>query len=289
MALTTGMAIGWPNNIDTSTLSGGSWSTTLPLSNIKHRLVQRPSRSSDVTTTSTKFDIDLGSTIPVQLLTLVSHTLSLEATYKITASDVSDFSVLLYDSDWLDVWPRLWPSLTLEWSADNWWSGRPLQKDIEGWQWDLPHVLDQQVDARYWRVEMNDENNTTGYIDIGRVFIGRLFKATINASYGASIGYENDTEIQTAPQTGIEFFRPGAAYRTVRFNYDLLQPYEAITIIMDMQRRVGSDKEVFFLWDVADLVYRMQRSFLGRLRKLSALEHPYYNIYQSSFEIKEIL
>jgi len=281
MALTTGMAIGWPNNIDASTLSGGSWSTTLPLSNIQHRLIQRPARSTDVATASTTFDIDLGETIPIQILTLVSHTLSLEATYRITASNVSDFSILEYDSTWVDVWPRR--------NVDVWWSGAPSEKDIEGWKWDLPHVLDQQIEARYWRVEMDDTNNTTGYIDIGRVFIGKLFKAAVNASYGASIGYENDTEIQNQPQTGIEFFRPGAAYRTVRFNHDLLQPYEALTVILDMQRRVGSDKEVFFLWDVADLVYRMQRSFLGRLRKLSALEHPYYNIYQSSFEIKEIL
>lgn len=88
----------WPNHVDalspaTVSFSGGSWVTTLPLSNMKDPLLSRVARSLDVTAAATTFDVDLGvSGRFIRVFAIPRHTMGIAATLRIRgSSSASDF------------------------------------------------------------------------------------------------------------------------------------------------------------------------------------------------------
>lgn len=79
--------LAWQNRIDDGTLSGGSWSSALPLTNVQNRQVQKVARSADAANASTKFDLDLGAAQSIGVLALVVHNISASGKVRISASN----------------------------------------------------------------------------------------------------------------------------------------------------------------------------------------------------------
>ena len=280
--------LGFPNRTDASVLTGGSWVGTLPLSNLQSRLIGKVARSIDTALSSTKFDIDLGAGTKVQAISLRNHNITLTGTYRVTASTSPSFAVLSYDSGWLDVWPVVFPWGTLEWEDDNWWSGKYTVEQTQGYTVELDHLLPAMKVARYWRVEFSDTRNPDGYVQFGRLFIGPVWQPKINMSYGASIAWETKTGSQEAIG-GAEYFQRRTPYRVAKFSLNWMDQDEAFSQAFELMRRAGIDQEVLFIHDPDDTVHALRRRFLARLRTLSAIEYPYFNINSAAFEVKELL
>ena len=88
--------LAWNNRTDSGTLSGGSWSASLPLANLQNRQVQKVARSSNAATSSTQFRIDLGQSRTIGVLALVVHNISVTGKARIVGSDAaSAFTNLL--------------------------------------------------------------------------------------------------------------------------------------------------------------------------------------------------
>ena len=64
---------------------------------------------------------------------------------------------------------------------------------------------------------------------------------------------------------------------------------EAYGYGFEVLRRSAVHEEVFLIPDEADTANRARRDFMGRLRQLSALEHPYGDIATTAFEVSELL
>lgn len=280
--------IGFPNRIDAATLSGGSWLAALPLANLQNRIIGKVARSTTDATTDTQFDIDFTAEKNIRVLSLTSHNLSLDALYRIRGSTVSNFATSVYDSGWLDVWPVVFLPDDLEWEDNNWWQGKYSDDQREGYTAALIHILPTSTMARYWRIEIDDTANTDTYIQIGRVFIGPAWQPTLNMSYGTSIGWETATEVQEA-LGGAEYFQRRTPFRSQRFALDRMSENEAMAQAFELQRRAGIDQEVLWIHNPSDTVHALRRRWLGRLRKLSAIEYPYHNVGKTAFEVKEIL
>jgi hypothetical protein len=99
---------GTPIHSDAAELSQGTWSSSLPLTNMQHRLLSKKARSSAATTASTKFDTDLGILCRVGAFALCAHNLSLASKARISASERVDFGELqtiadnISASPWVD-------------------------------------------------------------------------------------------------------------------------------------------------------------------------------------------
>jgi hypothetical protein len=78
--------IGFPNNIDSSTLSGGSFASGLPLTNTQTRQLKEVARTANTAKTSTFVNIDLGSAKATRVLAVANHNLSLAAKYRVRGS-----------------------------------------------------------------------------------------------------------------------------------------------------------------------------------------------------------
>ena len=108
------ITIGYPNRIDAATLSGGSWETTLPRSNIQDRRLSKLART---TAAGASLTIDLGSAKTVGILAIAAHNFSSAATIRLEGDDASGFSSLNYDSGTISAYPTgSSPQELLEWN-----------------------------------------------------------------------------------------------------------------------------------------------------------------------------
>lgn len=277
------------NRIDSATLSGGSWLSTLPLANLKDRRLGAVARSSNADLASTKFDIDLTGARRLRIIALVRHNFSLAAQYRITLSAAADFSSPVHDSGWVDVWPIIYPSGTLPWGSPSWWTGRPSIEEIESYSnRTLACILPRSLNARYVRVEISDPDNSLGYVELGRVFLADGWQPVRNMVYGASLAWEDKSDVQEALSLA-EFFGERPQYRVARIAFENMTEDEAMATAFEIQRQVGVTREVFFVWNPADTVHALRRQFLARLRTLSAIENPGPDRWRAPFEIKELL
>lgn len=110
------ITLAWNNRADGGTLSGGSWSSLLPLANLQNRQVQKVSRSNNVTTASTQFVIDLGQARTIGVFALVVHNISVTGEVRIIGSDdASAFTNLLtFPSEFENaVWTKATTTVTV--------------------------------------------------------------------------------------------------------------------------------------------------------------------------------
>lgn len=280
--------LGFPNLIDGATLSEGSFVTTLSRDNIKNRVLSKVARTSNATATSTRLKIDLGTSKIVRVFGAFNHNCTLDATYRLRASDDSTFSTTMFDSGVREVWPTVFPYGTLEWEDNNWWNGKYAEDSISGYTTSLITTTPTVVFARYWYLEIFDEGNPLGYIDIGRIFLGRVWQPSLNMNYGASLGWETKTEVQES-LNGTEYFQRRNPYRVQKFTLDMMHEDETFAQAFEMMRRAGIDQEVLFIHDPDEATHALRRRFLGRMRQLSPIEYPYFNRNKLGFEIKELL
>lgn len=281
--------LAFPNKIDGCTLSGGSWLSTLPLNNTKNRRLSKLARSTNILTSSTKFDIDMGASTTVGCVALIAHNLSVGATVRIQGDDANDFSSIVYDSGDTYMWPSgMIPQSLLEWEEDNFWLGTISQQAIAGYKTPFIHFLPVQQNLRYWRVLITDTSNSDGYINLGRVFIGAAFVPTYNISYGRGLVVNDASAIETS-LTGEEFFDQKQRYRVHTLSLDFLSRTEAYTNILDMQRNIGTTGEILISLDPDDTSNVPRHSFMGRLQSISPVLEASFEVFTNQMEIREII
>lgn len=263
---------------------------SLPLSNVQNRRISKVARSSNTAIASTLLNIDAGiEPVSVGLIALVVHNMSVSAKVRVRGDDAADFATPVYDSGWVDVWPAgLVPQDLLEWEGDNFWLGTLSQNAIAGYRAPFTHYLPYALPCRYWRIEIDDTSNTDGYIQIGRVFMGRVWAPEYNASYGMSFGYSDATTSETS-LTGEEFFDVRTRYRVHKFDLPFMSKQEAFSYILNMQQQLGTSGELLISGNRGDVENTPRMCFLGRMQSINPVVTPWYHAWTTSFEIREIL
>ena len=102
--------LAWQNRTDTSVLSGGSWVSSLPITNMQNRQIQKVARTSDASLSSTQFLVDCQAPRPIGVIALVNHNIGVSGQIKIIgASSPSAFTNLFttYTNDFSNaVWTK---------------------------------------------------------------------------------------------------------------------------------------------------------------------------------------
>lgn len=252
--------LGYANQIDLSTLGGGSWNSGYPLSNLQNRYLAKKARSANATTAATVFTMDLGQLQRIGMIALVAHNLTTgTATVKVQAANDSGFSSLLYDSGDLTTY-----------TGTDFATTFPF------------------VEARYWKISITDTSNVNGYVSIGRVFIGWRFKPSVGLDWNATLGVESDTQVKRA-LGGPEYFEERPNRRIWQGKWSWLSDYEAYNTLIAIQRGIDISREVYLMEDDSDSSFRNQRWFLGRFRTLSPIEWPYLSQHAVGVEIGELV
>lgn len=251
--------LGYSNQIDNSTLSGGSWNASYPLTNLKSRYLSQKARTTNALAASSVINIDLGSAQPIGVLALVAHNLTTSATVRVQGAANSGQSPTLYDSTAL-----------LAYSGS-----------------DYAITFDNTI-ARYWRVSISDTGNPVGYIQLGRIFLGPRFRPTADIDWTPSISVESKTGVMES-LGGPEYFdeRPNRRLFTAKWSW--LTETEAYNVLLAVQRSQDVSREVYLIMDDASTTYRGEKNFLARFRQLSPIEWPYRVAHACGVEVGELL
>jgi len=251
--------IGYGNQTDDATLSGGSWDAAYPLTHLKNRYLFQRARTTDNLATSSQFVVDTGENQTIGLVALVRTNITLNGTVRVKGFSDAGLTTLVYDSGNLPV-------------------------TVEG---EFAHHFAPSEAARYWQVLIVDTVNPAGYIEIGRAFVGWRFMPAVCQDWGMTIGVESQTVVMQA-LAGPEFFDSRPNRRVLKGQWSWLTQTEAHDVWLAILRAQDVEKEVYIMMDT-DFGSPAQTWFLGRLRELSAVEWPYLDRCSAGFEIGEVL
>ncbi len=282
--------IGWPNRIEDATLSGGSWSSGLPLNNLKNRELAAVARSTNATTGSTAINLDLGQARTLRVVALVNHNLSQAAQFRVKLGTTSGGSDL-FSGGYEPAWALTFDGQLLEWENDNWWMGAADNEFIRH-PFMAVYLLPDWLSARYVRIEISDTGNADGYVQLGRVFVGSGSIPEYNASYGMQDDWEDLSEVDYNAE-GEDTVVYRRSRRIVRFSLDHIGHLggnaSEFATWYEMRRRMGGSREVLYIPNIADPIATQRTGFLGLMQKQSAITYPNYNTRSLGFEITERL
>ena len=255
--------IGYANQTDNATLSGGSWNASYPLTNLKNRYLWQKARSNNALAASTVLTANLGSVQRIGVIALCGHNLTAtyttKATVRIQAYSDAGLTALLYDT-----------------GAESIYSGIDYARSFTG------------VESQYWKITIVDTTNVSGYVEFGRLFMGWRFSPANNVDWGASISIESTTNVVQA-LAGPEYFDERPNRRVWQGKWSWLDDYDAYRVMLTIQRSQDISREVYLIEDDTDVSYRDLRCFLGRFKQLSAIEWPYVSQHSVGVEISEVL
>lgn len=277
------------NLIDTATLSGGSWSVAAPLANFQQDYLSKVTRSVDALTTSTRIDIDLGTAKPVfRHVAFAKHNLSTAATVTILCSDVGFGNSELHNSGAQAAWPVVYQPEDLEWEDDNWWEGTITAAEAEGYPMPFEYDCGANIRARYVRIQITDTGNTDGYVELAGAWLGPIWSPTRNVSFGASLSWENRTQADYSLGGSVfTDYRPPA--RVYQFTLNRLTDAEAYGVILDAQRRVGTDQRLWVIPNWDDVARRFKRDFMCRIRRYDPVAQANNKLHDTTFVLEEWL
>lgn len=270
---------------DGATLSGGAWAAGLPLTNLQRLPLAAVARSTSAAEAATQMTVDLGR--PRKLSAWLLGPTNLTAAYRYRLRGYAGaLTDEVFDSGWLQ--PMAADRAGLGWDAPRYWSGLTDASALPP-LW-LVHVFAARVNARSWRLELSDAGNPAGYVQAGRLFLGRSWRPSTGIAVQGN-GHEIEDATWRSPLLGGgQHVRAQRGARICRFGFDHLPEDEAFGDALDVMARAGYAGEVHVIPDPADGPVRMQRrAILGRIMRMDALTLAHWRRAATGFEIQEIL
>lgn len=256
---------------DDAVLSGGSWVAGLPLSNLQNQYLERIARSTNANAASTRINIALKRAVDIAAVYLGWTSLSNFAQARLRLWSSASFTgTPLFDTGWkadvipADDDPDRSPSLFL--------------------------ILDESASGQYVSVEIDDHLNPLGYVDIGRLIIGRYVKPSFNYSYDGNALNFVSRAIVASTLSGDEKVWDRVEPRTFSMGYQYLPEEEVYTDFYRMLRTVKRGGEVVVIpRPDAGALELQRRSFLGRAVNRDPIVQAVVNRGHASLEIRETM
>lgn len=268
--------ISYPDHTITGSLSGGSWLSTLPLSNLQSRLLSKKARSSNALAASTIVQVDLGATArAVRCVGVLSHNISYAGTIRARGYSDSGYTSLVTGADTgtVNVWPQSGFTAT----------------DATQYPNNLIYAFTSSKTARYWKIEITDTANAAGYVEMGRVWIGEgNFEPATGFSYGASLGYEARDVIEES-LGGVRWGEKRTPRRSWSIAFDALTEAEKQKALIMQKVLTTTDEMLFIANSQATAQNMLLEAFPATAQQLSPLVYPYYDNNQLPMQLLEVV
>lgn len=280
------VALCWPNRIDEGTLAGSGYSASLPLVNLQDRVFAKKARTTSAA--DNFFTLALPKYRTLGCAGLAAHNFTTSATWRVRVYADTAMTQLLYDSGIINVWPTVYVLDQLEWEFDNFWTGTPDEEAREAFTPLAVIFFDQQYIAQAVRVDFSDSSNSDGFFEFGRFFTSQVFQPELNMSYGANTGFNIGTVVDEA-QDGTEYFDRRDPKRTAFIPLEDMEVEDAYSYVQDLQRACGVDGEILFAYDLNNTPQFYARTFIARQVEVDPISQPYFERFETSITLQEIL
>ena len=238
--------IGYPRKGENFTLSGGDWTTRYPLSNALLDEYARVARSASLDYADTVIVGNSTNVHPIRMFGIAAHNMTLEATYRLRLYDNTNSpSTLLYDSGIQLVWPATYTYEGRQWDTDNFWTGQYSEGELSGQISFCPILLDTDYLCDHFVLELFDENNAAGFIDVGLLEIASGWQLSVNPEIGANYGYRYFT-ITTDLPGGLKRHDPYPPSYIFEGSIPYMDRQEVQNNAMELWRQYGVHRP--FMW-----------------------------------------
>lgn len=290
MARASNLAIIYRNFADLGSLSGGNWLPgSLRLDNLQTPYLAEVARSADTAPASTRLDADLGRVASIGGIAFGPTTARTSATFRVRAWYDAGHTSPLYDSGVIAFPGVAVDSLELEWEEDGFWAGISDEVEDQGKGITVIHLTGSSVVARYWGVEIFDEGNPAGFIDVGRLIIGSVWQPSFNYSYdGNEFGLDPLTDVEES-RSGVRYFNPRNSRRTFSFAFPYLPEDETFDQVYRLATRSGTHNHVVVIPRPGDLGSYQREAFIGTLGMMPSVRRVAHGLASTSFKIEEAL
>lgn len=264
---------GWPLTGDVSTLSGGIWTTELPLGNLKTDLISTVAESVDNGLTSTIIKIDQGSAKEVSVIALCGHNIRSADLWRVRMDSTAAMSSPTFNSDWVECWGPQWDASVLP-------SGHPnaATRYLTDAQINMQNPLRNivlvipKVTERYIEIELDLTNNVDAKARIGRLVVAPRYEPTYNFAVGAEFGF-NDEMLVGKAQSGTRYYDKKKKGRSLSLLYQNLPDREAYSVMRDMLEEMGQSGQIYFVQNQNDVTSLQRRSMLCNFRAVSSVQY----------------
>jgi hypothetical protein len=141
--------------------------------------------------------------------------------------------------------------------------------------------------ARYCAIMISDTGNPDGFIRAGLGYAGPLWTPSNNFNYGATLGFQNDSDVQVS-YGGQEYPNDLPDYRTGTFSFGLLTEDEIYNEVNEIDRLLSIKQNLLFIPNPAS-TYLAKQAIFGRITKSDQSAHTDFGIHTKNYAIRERL
>jgi hypothetical protein len=214
---------------------------------------------------------DLGTASAVNLIALIAHSATADATWRIRGADTeADLTAAPgYDSGDVTMWPS---------------TGRP-----SGWtKLTSLHLPDSAQTYRWWRIDITDAANPDGFLDIGRLYIAAAWQPLRNLAFGWQLAWVDPSEQQRS-QGGAVYVRELPSYRRIDFELRYASEDDYYDNGFELERLIGRKKDILVVPDPAATKHLHRKMIYGvRGDVLPGAVNQSLNIYATKFSVEEL-
>lgn len=280
----------WPNYVDGATLSGGNYVPTLPLANAQDRRFAAVAKTASTDPADTQFVVTLPRRRRISCAAVPAHNFTSSAQIRVRVYRDTARTDLVDDSGMVDVWPVVYTLEDVIWGDDNFWNRKLSEEDRAAYTPLAIVFLNEPTTAEAVHVELFDEANPDGALTFGRAFVSDAWQPEYNASYGLQDGYDSGTEIvQASDKARTEYADRVTPKRTVSMQLDFLSEDEAFLRLHRLRRTQDIAGEVLYVFSTRPSPANFARTFMARQQSLDPITHPYFNNFDTSINLLEIL
>jgi hypothetical protein len=266
-----GVSISSGTLIDAASLTGGGTiSSDAPITNLQTSPLAQYTRWTSLTGMS--ITVDLGAAYAITFFGLFGHNGSSNGTWTITgATSQGDLTASPppYTTGSMSLWPA------------------SVKPDETGKLHSL-YYPPTAKSYRWWLIELSDSGNGDGYFDVGRIHIDAAWSPTYSIRLGG-VPYFVDPSIREQSYGGQSWSRTVSPHRVADFSIPGLGADEMFNNAYELQRQVGTGRDVCFVRDTTATTHLHRQTVYGWMKSLDPIQNVAHGIYETPFVVEEII
>ncbi len=147
-------------------------------------------------------------------------------------------------------------------------------------------VLENDISARYFVIEVEDTGNTESYIDLHKLVIGPAWRTSTDIKLGYTISYEDKSKVSRS-RGGQAYINIQPQYRKFSVNFEGLPRRETYNNLLEMDKLLGTGNPILLCLAPEDLANLGNKSVYGNQAALKPSKERLKNFVGKSLIIEE--
>lgn len=282
MAATTAYTL-YGNLVDAATLSASS--QLIPVYNLKNMQPGKVWRASGCVEETVT--VDLGSKQFVDAFAVVNQNMSGRGTIRVQFATDAGFTDVLFD----ETKRAIMPDGGLGYDAFGWsLGGYPRMDDPQRNMAIRTFLAPAKMKGRYARFTFKNPTLSAGYIQVGRLFVGRQYIDEYGFEYGWTYTWEDPSQVTPTERSVFTVARP--RYRTMAGKFPAMSPEAAFGAMDRMKKQLGKSRDLIVTAFPEDQ-WSAQRAYAtciyGILSETATTGNPFFERFDTALSARELV